>query len=172
MKIDLDKLITFDNFYNMFLTVYNDGTYETILDESKYYSNKINDYERKRLYNNLPLSPKRKVRMVTEKLRTRCNENNFYKLLVITNSVVDHDTFCDLIDKYYIHISHLVNELNKSIILNKILGNSLEIENDYLEHVINIFENYYGLGNYSLYIFKLYELEALKRIELEKQKTK
>lgn len=169
MERNLNNIITFNNFYEMFLKFYNDDTYKKVLEESNYYNNKIKD---KMNYNDLILSPKRKLRMVSEKLRTRSNEDSFYKLLVIINSIFDQDTFHNLLESHFINTSFFTESLNNFILFNKITKKDLILEDGYLKDTLDLIEKYYSLNNYQLYIFKLYEIEALKKIELTKQKTK
>lgn len=169
MERNLNNIITFNNFYEMFLKFYNDGTYKNVLDEATYYSNKIKDYN-SRSFEVLP--PKRKVRMVAEKLRTRNNENSFYKLLVTINAIFDQDTFHTLLETHSINTTFFTDSLNNFILFNKITKQDLILKDDHIKNTLDLIDKYYSFDNYQLYIFKLYEIEALKKIELAKLKTK
>lgn len=178
MKENLKGLITFDQFEEIYLKFYYSEEYSEIINKGLYYKNAINtinkasDYQSHVIY---LLKPKEKINFLRNRLINDKSKNhtNFYKTLIIINTLFDNEALENLLMRYHIDVNILTYSINNAINMKKILGDEKSheiISDEDITRILKPINDYYGYNNNSLYIFKIYELMVLKKLQKEPAK--
>lgn len=177
MQENLKGLITFEQFETIYLGFYYSEEYQEIINKSLYYKNTINyinnssDY---RVHIIKQLKPSKKMFLLKNGLRNEKSKykTGFYKTLIVINTLFDNEVFMNLLNNHHIDTTILTKEISKAILLKKISREeSLKIISDEdITSILKPLNDYYGYNNYHLYMFKIYELMVLKRLQKEPEK--
>ena len=161
MKINYSKICSYQYFLDNYAPLIDSGMYDLIMEKRDFLSRTI--------CNKWCDTPSYKINFINEYFR---NEKNIqYKHLVMINTFFDEDLFYKVLEQFNIDTTEFISEINKLIILDKLLnGKQLKNKDNKISKILSTIGSYYCYHNHALIVLKIYELGYKKTLEEDKIK--